>query len=143
MKPPPRTLILVALASGMLASAYMIAPAPGATASAAPQLLVARAVAPPPRPASTIKTFREPVPLLISAHSDFFTAPPTTEATPAPSPDIATIAPVRADDVAAKAAIQQDGYRNVNNLVKGPDGSWHGRALRGSTEVAVRVDASG
>src|SRR5476651_1830558 len=111
MKPPPQTLILVALASGMLASAYMIAPAPGATASAAPQLLVARAVAPPPRPTSTIKTFREPVPLLISAHSDFFTAIPA-DATPAPA-QIPAIASARADDVAAKAAIEQDGYRNV------------------------------
>jgi hypothetical protein len=144
MKPRLQTLILVALASGMLASAYMIAPAPGATASGAPQLLVARAVAPPPPPPSTIKTFRAPVPLLIGAHSEFFTASPT-DATPVPAPstDIATIAPARIDDAAARVAIEQDGYRNVKELVKGPDGSWHGRALRGSTEVAVRVDASG
>src|SRR5450432_1099901 len=118
MKPPPQTLILVALASGMLASAYMIAPAPGATASAAPQLLVARAVAPPPQPTSTIKTFREPVPLLISAHSDFFTASPA-DAAPAQIPAIAT---VRADDVAARAPTKRDGYRKVKRRVKGPDG---------------------
>jgi hypothetical protein len=132
----------------MLASTYMIAPAPGATASDAPRLLVARAMAPSPQPASTIKTFRAPVPLLISAHREFFTANPTIDETSAQSPDIAT-ARVDDDDAkaaakfAAKAAIEQDGYRDVRGLVKGPDGSWHGSALRGSTEVAVRVDASG
>src|SRR5471030_2608046 len=105
MKPPPQTLVLVALASGMLASAYMIAPAPGATASASPHLLVARIVAPTPPPVSNIKTFQAPVPLLISAHSDFFTALPD-DATPAKSPEIATAPRARADDATAKAAIE-------------------------------------
>jgi hypothetical protein len=143
MKPDPKTLALVALASGMLASAHMIGPAPGATASATPWLLVASAVAPPP-PASTIKTFRAPVPLLITAHREFFTASPATDEAPAQNPDIATT-PVddAATQAAAKAAVELDGYRNVRGLVKGPDGSWRGRALRGSTEVAIRVDASG
>ena len=39
--------------------------------------------------------------------------------------------------------IEQDGYRNVRALVKGVDGVWHGRAMRGSTEIAVSVDGSG
>jgi hypothetical protein len=46
-------------------------------------------------------------------------------------------------DAQAKAAIELDGYKNVRALTKGPDGLWHGRAMRGRTEIAVRVDAGG
>ena len=41
----------------------------------------------------------------------------------------------------AKAAIELDGYKNVRGLEKGPDGMWRGRAMRGRTEITVRVDA--
>jgi hypothetical protein len=47
------------------------------------------------------------------------------------------------EDAQAKRAIEFDGYRNVRGLVKGADGVWHGRAMRGRTEVGVKVDASG
>jgi hypothetical protein len=47
------------------------------------------------------------------------------------------------NDSQAKRAIELDGYKNVSGLTKGPDGMWRGRALRGRTEIAVRVDASG
>jgi hypothetical protein len=43
----------------------------------------------------------------------------------------------------AKAAIELDGYKNVRALEKGPDGIWRGRAMRGRTEITVRVDATG
>ncbi len=46
-------------------------------------------------------------------------------------------------DSEAKAAIELDGYKNVRALVKGPDGLWRGRAMRGRTEITVRVDATG
>ena len=47
------------------------------------------------------------------------------------------------DSAQAKAAIELDGYKNVRGLEKGPDGVWRGRAMRGRTEIAIRVDASG
>ena len=125
----------------MLASTYFIGPAPAATAVPGAARPIPAMAAAPSKPATTIKTFQAPVPLLVTGHSDFFTASPTDATpSPAPGPDIAT---ARTDDAAARAAIEQDGYRGVKKLVKGPDGSWHGSALRGSTEVAVRVDASG
>jgi hypothetical protein len=46
-------------------------------------------------------------------------------------------------DAQARAAIELDGYKNVRALTKGADGLWHGRAMRGRTEIAVRVDAGG
>ena len=142
MKPPAKTLALVALASGMLASAYFIDPAPAATAVlAAPRQVPSLPMAASPsKPASTIKTLKAPVPLLVGRHDQYFDVNSVPDAMPVQGPAIAT---ARADDVFAKTAIEQDGYRGVKNLVKAPDGSWRGRALRGSTEVAVRVDASG
>jgi hypothetical protein len=39
--------------------------------------------------------------------------------------------------------IEADGYKNVQGLQRNPDGSWSGKALRGSTMVDVHVDARG
>ena len=47
------------------------------------------------------------------------------------------------NDAKAKAAVEQDGYKNVRDLVKNADGTWRGRAMRGRTEIAIRVNADG
>lgn len=39
--------------------------------------------------------------------------------------------------------IEADGYKNVQGLTRNPDGSWSGKALRGSAMVDVHVDARG
>jgi hypothetical protein len=43
----------------------------------------------------------------------------------------------------AQRRIEQDGYKNVQNLQKGADGLWHGTAMRGNTQVQVTVDRAG
>jgi hypothetical protein len=43
----------------------------------------------------------------------------------------------------AQRRIEQDGYKNVQNLQLGADGLWHGTAMRGNTAVQVTVDRSG
>ena len=43
----------------------------------------------------------------------------------------------------AQKRIEADGYKNVQGLALGSDGLWHGRAMRGSTEVEVTVDRQG
>jgi hypothetical protein len=43
----------------------------------------------------------------------------------------------------AVSKIQADGYKNVQGLTRGPDGKWHGKALRGGAMVDVTVDAAG
>jgi hypothetical protein len=149
MKPSPKTLALVALASGMLASAYFIGPAPAATtAGSRPVPSIAMAAVTPSTPASNIKTLQAPVPLLVGKHDQYFdvSSVPDTAATTAATPTTVTDgqqATAAADDAAAKASIQMDGYRNVRALVRAPDGSWHGRAMRGSTEIAISVDPTG
>jgi hypothetical protein len=140
---------------GLLAAGYLFAPAPSASNSRA---VPTAKVAPPaaPKPESTLTASRPPVPLVTPARA---TAQPTIGATSsdgpadpnAPkaqgdvTPAVATSGdgPADGDDSQARRAIEFDGYKNVRGLVKGPDGSWRGRAMRGRTEIAVRVDASG
>jgi hypothetical protein len=158
-----KTLALLVVAGGMLASGYLIGPAPGATTTDA---VVAQAsvpapakLAPAPQPTSKVKMVRPPVPLQVGAHDQYFESKPadvvaTQTQTAAATMGTTAVGATGAigdkplDDqvqanVAAKAAIEQDGYRNVRALVKSGDGTWRGRAMRGSTEIAVTVDANG
>jgi hypothetical protein len=43
----------------------------------------------------------------------------------------------------AQKRIEQDGYKSVQNVQQGPDGLWHGTAMRGGTSVQVTVDHAG
>jgi hypothetical protein len=143
MKPTPKTLVLIALASGMVVSAYLIRPAPAATT--APAAPLAMAAVTPSRPGVSIKTLQAPVPLLLGKHDQYFdvsSVPDTAATTVLGSSDSQQVT-ATAEDAAAKASIQMDGYRNVRALVRAPDGSWHGRAMRGGTEIAVSVDSTG
>jgi hypothetical protein len=154
MTVPFRTFALFGLALGMLAAGYLFAPAPGASRPLPTQPL-AKAAAPAPTKAAAAPTLaanRPPVPLVTQPRSTYFTPPPEQAAAdPAASAAakqpgdttqaLAVSAP--GEDSGAKRAIEFDGYRNVRGLTKGADGVWHGRAMRGRTEIAVRVDASG
>ena len=147
MKPQPKTLILVALASGMLVSAYLIAPAPAATTAPATAQPVTR-LAPAPVPsklASNVKTLKAPVPLLVGKHDQYFDVSTLPETAPTPGLKTTDVQQVSAapSDSTAKTSIEMDGYRNVRALARSPDGSWHGRAMRGGTEIAVSVDPNG
>jgi hypothetical protein len=159
MKVQTRTLALLVVASGVLASGYLIGPAPGATTTTG--TVVAQAVplssatlVPAPQPTSKIKMMRPPVPLQVGGHDQYFVTRPAdvvateTQTAAATMGTTGTIGDKPLDDqgqanFAAKAAIEQDGYRNVRALVKSADGTWRGRAMRGSTEITVSVDASG
>ena|SRR6185312_3087305 len=146
---PFRTFAVFSLAFGMLAAGYLIGPAPGATRSSPPP----EAAAPAPKaPVPTLLANRPPVPLVRSQPTSYFAAvdqadKSTADGKPADPAQAQTAAlttdqpsPENAD---AKRAIEFDGYKNVHSVVKGSDGMWHARAMRGRTEVAVRVDASG
>lgn len=144
------TLLLTTLAAGMMASAYFIGPAPAATATAAPpsvapQAAIAKA---PAARASTIKAARAPVPLLTRGHDSYVDVSTLPATEPGPSGSPLLEAKASQDDspaamAAARASIEMDGYRNVRGLVRTADGSWRGRAMRGNTEIAIAVDASG
>jgi len=170
MKVPFRTFASFGLALGMIGLGYLFGAPPGATTL--PSQPVAKAdPAPSPKPDSTLVASRPPVPLVTAPRTSYFatveqpSAPATTDkpsgdkptvnmgtfsSNPPDSRDTTQALAMTGTDPAksgndgqAKRAIEFDGYRNVRDLVKAPDGTWRGRAMRGRTEIAVRVDASG
>ena len=66
--------------------------------------------------------------------SQSVTAPSTANAPPLPN---------AAGSGSVRAKIEADGYKNVEGLVRGADGKWHGTAMRGNTKVGVIVDGRG
>ena len=44
---------------------------------------------------------------------------------------------------AARQNIERLGYRDVRGLAEDDQGIWHGRALRGNTEIQLLVDEDG
>ncbi|MFI5029465.1 MAG: hypothetical protein ACHQPH_02065 [Reyranellales bacterium] len=154
---PFRTFAVVSLAFGMLAAGYLLGPAPGAATQSSPSpapAAKAAAAAPEPKPViSALATSRPPVPLVRPQPTSFFTptvqdsGTSTSAGTPA-DPAQAQTAALTTDqpsgnDADARKAIEFDGYKNVHGIVKDPDGTWHARAMRGRTEIAVTVDATG
>jgi len=156
-----QTLALLVVAGGMVASGYLIGPAPGATVApvvAQASAAVSDKLVPAPQPTTKVRTMRPPVPLQLGVHDQYFTSPPAdvvatdTQTAAATMGTTGVIDGKPLDDqaqgqaetnIAAKVAIEQDGYRNVRALTMGADGTWRGRAMRGSTEIAVSVDANG
>jgi hypothetical protein len=45
--------------------------------------------------------------------------------------------------MSARQDIERAGYRDVRGLAEDSEGVWHGRALRGNTEVQLLVDRDG
>ena len=156
---PFRTFAVFSLAFGMLAAGYLIGPAPGGAMQSSPPPASKAAVAAPEAkamPAALIAS-RPPVPLVRPQPTSYFTTtvPDSGAAGDKPAADSNPADPAQAqtaalttdqptgEDADAKRAIEFDGYKNVHAVVKGSDGIWHARAMRGRTEIAVRVDATG
>jgi hypothetical protein len=143
-------ILAAAMTTGGLASVHVSGPAtrePGSPilARGASPSPASMAATPPAaaqlKPAAERKPYLEalqaPVPLVMKAR------PPIE----VPMSDVAsTSAPQSRSDTsrsAATAFIEADGYKSVRILSKSKDGIWHAKALRGTTEVQVTVDAQG
>jgi hypothetical protein len=71
------------------------------------------------------------------APADARTAPP-----PQTAPTSPQAGAIKTEGEARKA-IESEGFTRVTALKKDPDGAWSGRAIRGTSNVAVRIDARG
>ena len=136
------------LCAGLLFSGYMLVPAPDVMArpTAKPGIGRDQPSSPVTRPETTITSLRPPVPLLVSGHTTYFVEDPQLAATTAQSGAMETqeaLEKSATSATAAKAMIEADGYKIVSALKKISDSTWAGGAMRGSTQVAVTVDASG
>lgn len=169
---PYRTIVFLGLAVGMLGAGYIFAPQPGVAAlptasmpEAAPVASSMTSAAPAVRATTTQVSNRPPVPFVTRTPDKYYVAKDTDASIQAasgagPDGDVSMVSltvggatdggqPPGPGDArsgnssSAKAAVERDGYKNVHALEKGPDGLWRGRAMRGSTEIAIRVDDSG
>jgi hypothetical protein len=89
--------------------------------------------------AVVLEARQAPVPVM----RDLRTLPAAPSLPDISEPDSEAQAQDDLDKRAAKAAIEADGYKRVNVLGKGADGSWRAKAYRGSTEVQLTVDGTG
>ena len=169
MKVPFRTYASFGLALGMIGLGYQLGAAPSVITQPAPASPPVAAAKLEPVPVAKAPTAlvanRPPVPLVTAPRPASYvppaepqtasvstdnksTVPPTVNmgtfsSNPSDGRDVTQALSMPGDDARAKKAIEFDGYRNVGSLVKQPDGTWRGRAMRGRTEIAVRVDANG
>ncbi len=131
---------LLAVLAGVASAQMLQSPA------ASPVPARAKAELPPPSPteapagriAQPMVARQAPVPMLLTSR------PPALAAVAAG----AQAAPAEAasrqfNETDARAAIEADGYKKPRIVNKGADGTWHARALRGTVEVSLRVDAQG
>lgn len=162
-RPPYRTCALLGLVIGLVAAGYFLAPAPSESmplrthvlsrevptpsTSHAPVAQAQAPVEPKPTAKPAFVSNRAPVPLVPQRHTTYFPVDEKAASkTVAMDPNDKTQAlamPGVEGESQARRAIEIDGYRQVRGLVKRPDGSWSGRAMRGNTEITVMVAADG
>src|ERR1700722_649891 len=102
--------------------------------------------APAPEPAVKKASFeirQAPVPLLMKARATIETPVFDADAVGPEVPALAKAGDAPAENSAAKAAIEADGYRNAKVVRQGENGIWYAKAMRGTTEVSLTVDATG
>lgn len=88
---------------------------------------------------SSLEVHRPPVPLVRNVRT-------LAVKEPAPElvmPDAEAKAQDNADEKAAKAAVEADGYKRVSVLGKSGNGTWRAMAYRGTTSVKLTVDGTG
>jgi hypothetical protein len=162
-RPPYRTCALLGLVIGLVAAGYFFAPAPSESMPLRPQVMSREAPAPSashapvaqaqaavePKPTAkpAFVSNRAPVPLVTQRHTTYFpvdekVASKTLARDPNDKTQALSMSAVEGESQ-ARRAVEIDGYKQVRGLVKRPDGSWSGRAMRGNTEITVRVAADG
>ena len=137
--------LALAMTTAGVASAFALGPQePAARDLSMP--VVARqpaAISVAPAPVAKNASFearRAPVPLLMKPR-------PTIEQplfdADAVGPEVPAKIGGGAGESAAKAAIEADGYKRAKVVRQGDNGIWYARAMRGTTEVSLTVDAGG
>ena len=119
---------------------------PAARELAMPVVAKQPEAAPAPEPAVKKASFeirQAPVPLLMKARPTIETPVFDADAVGPEVPALAKAGDAPADNSAAKAAIEADGYRNAKVVRQGENGIWYAKAMRGTTEVSLTVDATG
>jgi hypothetical protein len=147
MKKHSFLVLAVMLTVAGVASAFALGP-PEPAARELPMPVVAKQpavlqVAAAPEPAIKKASFEvrhAPVPLLMKPRPTI--AQPIFDAD-AIGPEVPVKTSVGSGEGVAKAAIEADGYKGVKVLRQGANGLWYAKAMRGTAEVPLTVDAAG
>jgi hypothetical protein len=149
MKKRSFLIIAVAMTAAGVASAFALGPQEPAArdlpmpAVAKPPAAVSAAPAPAPAPVvktASVEARRPPVPLLMKPRPTI--EPPIYDAD-AVGPEVPVRTGEASGESAAKAAIEADGYKRAKVVRQGDNGIWYAKAMRGTTEVSLTVDAGG
>jgi hypothetical protein len=93
---------------------------------------------------ASVEVRQAPVPLLMKARPPI--VQPIFDAD-AVSPEVpvktSTATSNGSGEGTAKAAIEADGYKGAKVLRQGDNGIWYAKAMRGTTEVSLTIDATG
>lgn len=89
---------------------------------------------------STLVARQAPVPMQVRSRAPFM--PPVVPAVGAAEPAPETVSR-GLTEAAVRTAIEADGYKKVRVVSRATDGTWRAQALRGATEVTLRVDSQG
>ena len=120
-----------------------------AAATEAPVVSPAAAVPAPPSPPfqrASVDVRQAPVPVQPKARAPVISAWDYPNEIYAKAQALVARPPApseRSGENAARAAIEADGYKGVQELRRGDNGVWHAKAFRGRTEVRLMVDARG
>ena len=137
--------LALAMTTAGVASAFALGP-PEPAARDLSMPVVARqpaAISVAPAPVAKNASFearRAPVPLLMKPR-------PTIEQpifdADAVGPEVPAKIGGGSGESAVKAAIEADGYKRAKVVRQGDNGIWYAKAMRGTTEVSLTVDAGG
>ena len=132
-----------------------VTPQPNATPVSAPPApaVPAQAAAAPPAPSpksASVEAVRPPVPLRVTHKPPLPEKPAAADKKAGADGKAGTDTPEKVESApddkaqqAARAAIEADGYKGVQNLSQGSNGVWKASALRGKTRIVVSVDQAG
>jgi hypothetical protein len=153
MKKRSLLIFAVAMTVAGVASAFALGPqepvARDLSMPVAARQPVAISVAPAPVPVpvpapvakqASFETRRPPVPLLMKPRPTI--EQPVFDAD-AVGPEVPAKIGGGSGESAAKAAIEADGYKGAKVVRRGDNGIWYAKAMRGTTEVSLTVDAGG
>jgi len=137
--------LALAMTTAGVASAFALGPQePAARDPSMP--VVARqpaAISVAPAPVAKNASFearRAPVPLLMKPRPTI--EQPVFDAD-AVGPEVPAKIGGGSGESAVKAAIEADGYKRAKVVRQGDNGIWYAKAMRGTTEVSLTVDAGG
>jgi hypothetical protein len=137
-----RALLALSFAAVVAGTASAAVFAPAEYEPAMPKLVKPPQVPPRPSAPIAIEARRAPVPVLPVAKRTYVPMVAVEDVLGSTATGPSENGPSVAE-LAAKTAIEADGYKNVRVVGQEADGRWTARATRGSTEVGLTVEPDG